>query len=229
MTPSPSDAAPAAAAVADRPRTALQRVLQRLFFAFAIQPFLAAFVGLRVSGREHLPQADPFILVANHSSHLDTAALLSLFPGSRLRYIRPVAAADYFERNPVIGWLTRTFFNTLPIVRINITPENDPRRRMLDALAAGHSLVLFPSGTRDTGEGGGRFRGGVAHLVQHMPVVPVVPVYLENMGRSLPKGEFVPVPFFCGIRIGAPLLLSGSQEEILATLEARVRALAEGS
>src|SRR5262245_66539409 len=81
-----------------RPLT-LRSILQMLFFALAVRPFLVLFIGLRVRGREHIPGSGPFILVANHSSHLDTISLLSLFPLTRLRGIRPVAAADYFERN----------------------------------------------------------------------------------------------------------------------------------
>jgi 1-acyl-sn-glycerol-3-phosphate acyltransferase len=209
----------------DRPRSRLQDLLQRVFFALVIRPFLAIFVGLRVRGRENLPVAEPFILIANHSSHLDAISLLSLFPGHRLRHIRPVAAADYFERSPLVGWLTRTFFNTLPIVRRDVTAENDPRPRMLATLRAGDSLILFPEGTRGASEGIGRFRTGVANLVQNLPSVPVVPAFLENMGRSLPKGEYLPVPFFCGIVIGPPLLVGGTQEEILEALQAAVRSL----
>src|SRR5256885_6899681 len=155
MAPSTRTSAPVRI-TGDRLRSGLQEILQRMFFALAIRPFLAVFVGLRVRGREHLPEADPFILVANHSSHLDATSLLSLFSGSRLCRIRPVAAADYFERNRAIGWLTRTFFNTLPIVRKDLTPETDPRPRMLEALAAGQSLILFPEGTRGSGDAIGR-------------------------------------------------------------------------
>jgi 1-acyl-sn-glycerol-3-phosphate acyltransferase len=229
MEPSRSGAGGAAVAPSPTPidhrRSGLQDLIQRAFFALLMRPFLAIFVGLRVSGREHLPAADPFILIANHSSHLDTVSILSLFPGSRLRRIRPVAAADYFERNRLIGWVTRTLFNTLPIVRRDVTEENDPRPRMLQTLKDGTSLILFPEGTRGAGQEIGRFRTGVAYLVLHLPGLSVVPVYLENMGRSLPKGEFVPVPFFCGVRIGAPLRPAGTQEEILAALEAAVREL----
>lgn len=206
----------------------MQDLLQRAFFALVVRPFLVIFTGLRVHGREHIPDADPFILIANHSSHLDGVSLLALFPVSRLRRIRPVAAADYFERNPLVGWLSRTFFNILPIARRDITAENDPRARMLGTLERGHSLVLFPEGTRGAGDEMGRFRSGVVFLIQSLPSVPVVPVFLENMGRSLPKGEFLPVPFFCAIRIGAPLHLTGSQEEILQALQDSVRGLEEG-
>src|SRR5262245_7280230 len=79
-------------------------LLQMLVFALMMKPFMIFFIGLRVRGREHLPKDHPFIIVANHSSHLDTMCLLSLFPLSVLRRVRPVAAADYFERNPFVSF-----------------------------------------------------------------------------------------------------------------------------
>ena len=203
-------------------------LLQMIFFALVIRPFLAVFIGLRVQGREHLPPSGPFILIANHSSHLDTVSLLSLFPLNRLRRIRPVAAADYFDRNKVISILSRTLFNILPIARKHITAGNNPVRQMSAALEAGDSLIIFPEGTRGTGEDLGEFRSGVAHLLEKMPDVCVLPAYLINMGRSLPKGEFLPVPFFCEIRLGWPINIQGNRREITAVLEAAVRRLKDG-
>jgi 1-acyl-sn-glycerol-3-phosphate acyltransferase len=191
-------------------------------FALAIKPFMTLFIGLRVRGREHLAGSEPFILIANHSSHLDTISLLSLFPFSRLRRIRPVAAADYFERNRFVSLLTKTLFNILPIARRNITTENNPLRRMREAIEAGDSLIIFPEGTRGSGKEIGEFKSGVAHLISKLPGVAVVPAYLVNMGRSLPKGEFIPVPFFCEIRIGAPRIFEGNRQEIIKALEAAV-------
>ena len=207
-------------------RLTFRHVAQMIVFALAIKPFMALFIGLRVRGREHLLKSGPIVLVANHSSHLDTISLLSLFPLSRLRSIRPVAAADYFERNRFVSLFTKTVFNILPIARKNITTENNPLRRMREALEAGDSLIIFPEGTRGSGEQIGEFRSGVAHLIEKMPDVAVVPAYLVNMGRSLPKGEFIPVPFFCEIRIGAPRVLNGSRQEVTKALEAAVRELA---
>lgn len=208
-------------------RLTLRNVAQMIVFALAIKPFMVLFIGLRVRGREHLAKSDRFILIANHSSHLDTISLLSLFPLKRLRRIRPVAAADYFERNALVSLLTKTLFNILPIARKNITPESNPLRRMREAIEAGESIIIFPEGTRGSGPEMGAFRSGVAHLIEKIPGVPVVPAYLVNMGRSLPKGEFIPVPFFCEIRIGAPRVLQGNRQEITRALEAAVRELAE--
>ncbi|MEN3336271.1 MAG: hypothetical protein V7641_5636 [Blastocatellia bacterium] len=202
-------------------------VVQIILFALLVKPFMTLFIGLRVRGREHLPRAGQFILVANHSSHLDTASLLTLFRLTHLRHIRPVAAADYFERNFFVSLLTKTFFNILPIARRGITAENNPLTHMQQALAAGDSLIIFPEGTRGTGAEIGPFRSGIAHLVAKLPDVPVVPASLANMGRRLPKGEIIPVPFFCEIRLGEPLLLGGNRQQIISTLEEAVRALKE--
>lgn len=202
-------------------------VLQMLLFTLLIKPFLTLFIGLRVRGRAHLPATDPFIVVANHSSHLDTLALLSLFPLTRLRRIHPVAAADYFQRNRLISAITRTACNILPIARRDITEDNDPIPRMIACLQAGQSLLLFPEGTRGSGAAMGPFRSGIARVLEQMPEVPVVPAYLVNMGRSLPKGECIPVPFFCEVRLGEARQLRGSRQEMVQALEQAVRALAD--
>lgn len=200
---------------------------QMAFFALLLRPFLTLFIGLRVRGREHLPKADPFILIANHASHLDTLSLLSLFPLSRLRHLRPVAAADYFERNKFVSVLSRTLFNILPIARKGITRETNPVSRMEEALQTGQSLIIFPEGTRGSGEELAKFHSGAANLIEKCPEVPVVPIYLVNMGRSLPKGEWIPVPFFCEVRVGEPRRLQGNRREITTELEATVGKLRE--
>ena len=200
----------------------MRRFLQTAFFLLFLRPFFILFIGLRVRGREHLPARDPFILIANHSSHLDAASLLFLFPLSRLQRIRPVAARDYFERNAVVSWLSHTFFNILPIARKAITQEDNPVEEMRRALERGESLILFPEGTRGSGPDPAPFHSGIARLLEHAPGVPVVPAYLVNLGRSLPKGEVLPVPFFAEIRLGPPLQPAGTRGEVLKRLEAAV-------
>ena len=199
--------------------------MQAGFFLLLLRPFLAIFFGTRVRGREHLPAREPFILVANHSSHLDTASLLNLFPVSRLRHIRACAAADYFERTRAISFLSHTLFNILSIHRERRDGAEDAVQCMRDAIERGESIVLFPEGTRGRGGEIAAFKSGVARLIEQLPGVPVVPVYLGNMGRALPRGESVPVPFICEVRIGAPLRLSGSRDEILEILRGEIERL----
>ena len=205
----------------------MRSLLQMGFFLAVVRPFLGLFIGLRVAGREHLPAREPFLLVANHSSHLDTVALLNLFPVRRLRRIRPVAAADYFERNAAVSWLSHTFMNILPIARKGFSREENPVRRMGEALAAGQSLLLFPEGTRSVTGRVGEFHVGVAALLEEFPDLAVHPVFLRNLGRSLPKGEFLPVPFFGEVRLGPPLRPSGDRQEVAEALRAAVLALGE--
>jgi 1-acyl-sn-glycerol-3-phosphate acyltransferase len=227
---STSDLKPVEKASADFPsrpaitaRMRLRDLAQILFFALLVRPLMAIFIGYRAPGRQLLPGAGPFVLLANHSSHLDTISLLNLFPLWRLREIQPVAAADYFERNRLVAWFSHTFFNILPIERCRITPENNPIQRMLAQLRAGKSLIIFPEGTRGSGEEVGPIRPGIAHLLEQAPRLPVVPVYLVNHGRCLPKGEWLPVPFFCEIRIGPPQVFSGgNRREILERLRSAI-------
>jgi 1-acyl-sn-glycerol-3-phosphate acyltransferase len=207
-------------------RMRLRDLAQMLFFALFVRPLMAIFIGYRAQGRQWLPRDGPFVLIANHSSHLDTVSLLNLFPLRRLREIQPVAAADYFERNRLVAWFSHTFFNILPITRRRITPDNNPIQRMLDQLRAGKSLIIFPEGARGSGEEVGPFRAGVAHLLRQMPRLPVVPVYLVNHGKCLPKGECFPVPLFCEIRIGRPqIFFGGNRREILEKLRSAILSL----
>lgn len=207
----------------------MQSVLQALFFLGFVHPFLRLFIGLRVVGMENLPARDPFVLIANHSSHLDAVSLLSLFPVGRLRRIRPAAAADYFERTALTSWLSHAFMNILPIARKHITREDHPIARMRAVLESGQSLILFPEGTRGNGEALGAFQPGIAHLMEQMPGLSVVPCFLANMGRALPKGEYVPVPFFCEIRIGKPIHPEGNRDEVVAALREAVLALRDAA
>jgi 1-acyl-sn-glycerol-3-phosphate acyltransferase len=206
----------------------LRDVAQVLFFALLVRPFMALFIGLRVRGREHLNVPDPFVIVANHSSHLDTVSLLSLFPLRRLRRLRPCAAADYFGRNPFVLGTSRALFNILPIARVDIRDDDHPIERMRRTLLGGESLLLFPEGTRGSGAEIGELRSGIAYLAEQIPGLTVVPAYLENMGRALPKGEFLPVPFFCEVRLGAPRTLTGTREQMLAQLRGAMEALRNG-
>ena len=205
--------------------------LQRMGFAVIVRPILHFWVGVRIFGGDNIPDGPPYIIVANHASHLDAAIVLATLPPHRLPEIRPVAAADYFMRNRVLAWVTRTFFNVLPIPRSDYTSENDPIQLMKGALDEGSALLVFPEGTRITDDASEMqsFRSGVARLVEYHPDVPFVPMWVEGARRSMPKGTFFPVPVFCEVHIGAPRTVSGSLSEILEALERSVRELREST
>ncbi len=207
-------------------------LIRILFFLFIIKPFLIVFIGISVFGKENLSALkSPFILIANHNSHLDTFTLMNLFPLTQLHHIKPVAAADYFMSNGFLKWVSTTLFNIIPISRKKISRSNNPVAIMGNAIESGHSLIVFPEGSRGEPEVVQGFKSGIAHLINKYPEVPVIPVFLKGMGRSLPKGEIAPLPLFCDVMIGEPQFYSpqcdGDKPKIVKQLEQDVEQLGE--
>lgn len=152
------------------------------------------------------------IYYANHSSHLDALTIWSSLPAPLRRMCRPVAAADYWLETPFRRWLAEEVFHAIVIERKKVTGSTNPLPMLLEALDRGESLIFFPEGGRGDGEELGTFRSGLWHLAHHRPEVPLVPVWLENLNRVLPKGEFLPVPVICAVTFGKPLDLDPEQD-----------------
>lgn len=209
----------------------MDRVLRRLFYCLVLWPVALFVLGLNLRHRERLPVKGPAIVAANHNSHLDTLVLLSLFPLSAIDRVRPVAAADYFLRNRALAWFSTRILNILPLMRETGVREaagrgEDPLAASVAALQQGEILIVFPEGTRGDPEVMARFKGGVARLKERVPAAPVVPVFLHGLGKALPKGEVVLVPFFVDIFIGPEVAWPGSRAAFTAALEDSVRQLA---
>jgi 1-acyl-sn-glycerol-3-phosphate acyltransferase len=144
------------------------------------------------------------IYFANHSSHLDFVVIWAALPGARRRRTRPVAAADYWEAGPVRRWLAGRVFHAVLIPRGKVTRTDDPIGRMAEALAAGSDLILFPEGTRSPDGQVADFRAGLHALARRHPQAELVPVFLDNLNRILPKGEFLMVPLMGSATFGPP-------------------------
>ncbi len=166
------------------------------------------------------------IYFANHTSHIDTLAIWSALPRGLRRHTRPVAARDYWGSGLKRYVATRGFGAVL-IDRAREDASVDPLEPLRDALRAGDSLIIFPEGTRGTSALPGRFRSGLHRLGLEFPAVELVPVYLDNLHRALPKGSLLPVPMVCTVRFGAPLArLDGeSREAFLARARTAVMTL----
>jgi 1-acyl-sn-glycerol-3-phosphate acyltransferase len=199
-------------------------LLRKLFYLLVVKPFLKAIVGVRYVGREHVPPDDPVLVVSNHNSHLDAVALTNIFPIRRLSRVRPVAAQDYFDRG-FKAWFASTIMHVLPILRRGFTEENHPLKIMGDALDAGTTLILFPEGSRGEPEVMQPFKSGVARLLETRPTLRVLPCFCRGLGKALPRGDAIPLPVNAEVRIGPPRTYQGTAEEILARIEADVRAL----
>ncbi len=152
------------------------------------------------------PSTTPCVYFANHTSHLDFVLLWSYLPPELRRRTRPVAARDYWERGPLRRYLSTRIFRAVLIDRSG--PEARAAvDRMAEGLAAGDSLILFPEGTRGSGDGIAPFKAGLYHLCAAHPELELVPVSMENLNRVLPKGEFIPVPMVSRVIFGEALSL----------------------
>lgn len=211
----------------------LGRFLKHLFFWVVVRPLVAVVLGLHVRHRERLPEDGPAILVANHNSHLDTLVLMALLPRHLLSRVRPVAAADYFLAYRPLAWFSLHVLGVLPVVRggRKADASYDPLAHCRQVLDRGEVVVVFPEGTRGEAERLAEMKSGLGHLALSRPAVPVIPLFLHGLGKTLPKGTYLPVPFFCDVFVGEALhggdeRWGGDARAFVREVAARIVALA---
>jgi 1-acyl-sn-glycerol-3-phosphate acyltransferase len=153
------------------------------------------------------PRWGQAIFFANHTSHLDVVVLWSVLPGSVRPRTRPVAARDYWEATRLRRSMATRVFRAVLVDREagSLSRLRAEMAQLLAALAAGDSLILFPEGTRGSGEQLGPFKSGLDYLARQRPDVALIPVHLHNLDRIMPKGEFLPVPQLSCVTFGPPL------------------------
>jgi 1-acyl-sn-glycerol-3-phosphate acyltransferase len=172
----------------------------RSLAALLLRAWMRSYHRLQIDGEENLPGQGSFVLVCNHTSHLDTLAMLCAIPLNRIHRTFPAAAADYFFSSLPRSVVSAILINALPFDRELKGAES---LRVCTELLGnpGNVLILFPEGTRTTTGALGRFRSGIGRLVVGSDV-PVIPCHLEGGFRAWPKGKLVPRPFRLHLRIG---------------------------
>ena len=173
------------------------------------------------------PERRQRIYFANHTSHLDTVVVIAALPADLRAETHPVAALDYWGGSKLRRFIAITCLNAVLVDRSGHT-DGDALAPLAQVLEQGHSLILFPEGTR--GEGSvAPFRSGLFRLARRFPEAELVPVYLENLHRILPKGSVLMVPLICTSWFGTPITLAPTElmAEFLERARQAVLALSE--
>lgn len=158
------------------------------------------------------PEALQRLYFANHTSHIDTLALWSALPIRLRKHTHPVAARDYWGAG-LRHYIATKALHAVLIDRARARPDDNPLAPLIEVLTKGESLIIFPEGTRGKQSIPAAFKSGLYHLAAQFPQVQLIPVYLENLHRSMPKGAVIPIPMTCTVRFGSPMALAAGESK----------------
>jgi 1-acyl-sn-glycerol-3-phosphate acyltransferase len=203
----------------------------RSLVALALRVWLTVYHRLEIHGQEHLPKDKSFVLVANHTSHLDTLCLLAALPLRKLHRAFPAAAADYFFESVPRIWIAAVVVNALPFGRqTHVKQSLVLCQHLLEN--PGNVLIIFPEGTRSATGTMGKFKPGIGALVAGRDI-PVLPCYMAGGFKAWPKGKVFPYPKRVHLKIGGPrnfaTIVPGkeSANAIAAELEQAIKEMEE--
>jgi 1-acyl-sn-glycerol-3-phosphate acyltransferase len=151
------------------------------------------------------PDPKQKVYFANHTSNLDTIIIWSALPNKLRGITRPVAAKDYWDQPGVRRHIATKELNVVFVERQKETRTEDPLNPLRRALNEGYSLIIFPEGKRNPNVIPGEFKSGIYWLAKEYPNVDFVPVYLENVAKTFPRGAFFPLPIICKAFFGPPI------------------------
>lgn len=194
--------------------------------AWGIVGIAKLLTGVRAIWSGTQPKAEQTLYFANHTSHGDFVLLWATLPPDLRAMTRPVAGQDYWLASKLRRFIGEEVFNALMIKRDGAAEGSNPVQQMADALLAGDSLIMFPEGTRNIGDDVLLpLKSGLFHLARACPNVRLVPVWIENLKRVLPKGTLVPIPLACTVRFGAPIVLGADEDKNAFIARARTAML----
>ena len=186
------------------------RMLAKLMSLFLLG-LVRALTGAQARWQGCPPKAEQRIYFANHQSHADLVLMWAALPEELRSITRPIAAKDYWTKTPFKQWITTAVFNAIYVDRVK-SGDQDPLEPLIDALDKGDSIILFPEGTRGNQDEPQNFKSGLYNLAQKFPHVVLVPAWINNVQRVMPKGEVVPVPILCSVTFGAPIALTAQED-----------------
>ncbi|MBI1850054.1 MAG: 1-acyl-sn-glycerol-3-phosphate acyltransferase [Planctomycetes bacterium] len=197
--------------------------------ALAIAAAARTLAGATVRTTGFVPDVRQRVYYANHTSHLDSIVLWSALPKAVRALTRPVAARDYWDVTRLRRYLARDVFHAILIERHPTGRSDHPIEHIVAEMGNRYSIIVFPEGTRGEGDEIAPFKSGIHRLVQMRPDLELVPVFIENLNRVLPKGVLVPVPLLSSITFGCPIPTREGEArvEFLDRARGELRRLAE--
>jgi len=182
----------------------MKKIILILIYTIFWRNFLKIFIGLKYNNRNVLKKKKQFILIANHNSHMDTMAIMSSIPSRYIHRVHPIAAADFFGGSKLKEKLMRYMVNAtlIPRKRAESKQEVDPIQVMSNLIEKGRSIIVYPEGSRGVPGVMTDFKKGIGYLINKHPHVDVVPVYLDGIHKTLPKGKNLILPYNCKIIFG---------------------------
>ena len=206
----------------------MKKIILIIIYTLFWRNFLRIFIGLKYFNNKSLRNIKQFILIANHNSHMDTMALMSAIPSRFIHRVHPIAARDFFGGSLFSRILMRYLVNATLIRRDREDSKRDPIDDMDKMLKKQRSLILYPEGSRGIPGKMSNFKRGLGYLVQRNPNIKVIPVYLENIYKTLPKGKKLILPYNCSIKFGQPIKFNSlDMQDILETAEKEILKIKE--
>ena len=204
----------------------MKKIILIIIYSFFWKNFLKFFIGLKYVNEKTLKNKKQFILIANHNSHMDTMAIMSAIPSRYIHKVHPIAARDFFGGSLFKKILMRYLVNATLIQRDRDDPNNDPIDSMDKMLKKSRSLILFPEGSRGIPGVMAKFKKGLGYLIQRNPEINVIPVYLDNVYKTLPRGKNLILPYNCYIKFGDPIKFKSMEmDDILLSSEKAMQKL----
>ena len=185
----------------------MKKLILIIIYTIFWRNFLKIIIGLKYYNQQVLRKKKQFILIANHNSHMDTMAIMSSMPYRYIHKVHPLAAEDFFGGSRFKEILMKYMVNAtlIPRKRANSDEDIDPIQVMSNLLKKGRSIIIYPEGSRGSPGVMLDFKKGIGYLVKKNPTVDVIPVYLDGLHKTLPKGRSLILPYNCRIIFGDPI------------------------
>ena len=182
----------------------MKKLILILIYTVFWRNFNKIIIGLKYHNHKSLRKKKQFILIANHNSHMDTMAIMSAMPSKYIHRVHPIAALDFFGGTKLNKFLMKYLVNAtlIPRKKANSDEDIDPIEVISQLLNKGRSVILYPEGSRGIPGVMSNFKKGIGYLIQKHPEIDVIPVYLDGVHKTLPKGTSIILPYNCNIIFG---------------------------